>query len=248
MIITPNIVDHNTLTYMSESFTINKANTTMLFEQLLDKDVGYFVQCFESENDTILKIKCGDVNTFFLVENVKKVIGSQIELILLGFNNNQGIMAKVDTGASFCSLHAKDIKTQPATYNNKNEQVTFSYNRQEYRMPIINKQSVQNSDGGITYRPVVKFNVSMSNSTFEEVLFNLNDREDMTHDILLGQNLLKQSRVLVDPTLYMEGLVLTLSVPLQEAKTPVEKEGHDFDKFKNLTLQEMLNTLKTFNG
>lgn len=248
MKINPTVNSFDEIVHDGVVYNLNKSNTSALFEHLQDKDVGYVIQCYEGESEsTILKVKCGTNNTFFLVENVKRVIGSQIELILLGFNNNQGIMAKVDTGASFCSLHATDIKMEPSTYNNSNEQVTFVYNEQSYRMPIINKQSVQNSDGGITYRPVIKFNVSMSNHTYEDVLFNLNDRTDMTHEILLGQNLLKQSRVLVDPTLYMEGLDLTTTDTLVET-TNQPNINPDFEMFKNLTLQEVLNMLKTFNS
>lgn len=244
MIISPLIVSFSKLSFNNDDYVLNHSNSTKLFEMCIEKDIGFSVLLYESDNNTIMKIKRGDDTKFLLLENVKKVIGSQIELILLGFNNNQGIMAKVDTGASFCSLHATDISTAPSNYD-ENEMVTFSYNNQSYRMPVVNKQSVQNSDGGITYRPVVKFNVSMANKTYEDVLFNLNDRSDMTHEILLGQNLLKQSRVLVDPTLYMEHVMWSSTDVIEESKS-VESQ-HDFEKFKNLTLQEVINVLKTFN-
>lgn len=245
MIIEPEIIGFNKLSFNNNEYTLNYQNSTKLFEMCIDKDVGYGILLYECEDHTILKLKKGNESKYILLENVKKVIGSQIELILLGFNNNQGIMAKVDTGASFCSLHATDISTAPSNYED-GEMVTFTYNKQSYRMPVINKQSVQNSDGGITYRPVVKFNISMSNKTYEDVLFNLNDRSDMTHEILLGQNLLKQSRVLVDPTLYMEHIEWE-NTDIIEESTNSDKH-HDFEKFKNLTLQEVLNVLKTFNN
>lgn len=247
MIINPNILSFDKVTFQEDEYNLNHQNSTKLFEMSINKDLGFGVLIYEGENNTILKIKKGTESRFILLENVKKVIGSQIELILLGFNNNQGIMAKVDTGASFCSLHATDISTAPSSFDD-GEMVTFTYNGQSYRMPVINKQSVQNSDGGITYRPVVKFNVSMSNKTYEDVLFNLNDRSDMTHEILLGQNLLKQSRVLVDPTLYMEHLEWSDTSQIIEEATKKECEPHDFEKFKDITLQEMLNVLKTFNS
>ncbi|MCB1711364.1 MAG: ATP-dependent zinc protease [Candidatus Riesia sp.] len=247
MIIDPIINSFDKITFQDNEYNLNHQNSTKLFEMSIDKDLGYGILIYESEKDTILKVKKGTESKFILLENVKKVIGSQIELILLGFNNNQGIMAKVDTGASFCSLHATDISTAPSNFDD-GEMVTFTYNNQSYRMPVVNKQSVQNSDGGITYRPVVKFNVSMANKTYEDVLFNLNDRTDMTHEILLGQNLLKQSRVLVDPTLYMEHIEWPDSQTIIEETTKKQSDTHDFDKFKDVTLQEMLNVLKTFNS
>lgn len=245
MIIKPAVIGLDKISFNNNEYILNYQSSTKLFETCIEKDIGYGILLYESDENTILKIKKGTNSKFILLENVKKVIGSQIELILLGFNNNQGIMAKVDTGASFCSLHATDISTAPSNYE-EGEMVTFTYNKQAYRMPVINKQSVQNSDGGITYRPVVKFNVSMSNKTYEDVLFNLNDRSDMTHEILLGQNLLKQSRVLVDPTLYMEHIEWE-NTDIIEESTNSDKH-HDFEKFKNLTLQEVLNVLKTFNN
>lgn len=253
MKISPTLVSASQINHESRIFNLCVESTQLLLNTLIEKNVGYFIQCFEGDEDTIIKLKCGSTDQFFLLENIKKVIGSQIELILLGFNNNEGIMAKVDTGASFCSLHAKNIRLTPSSYNKDDEQVTFEYNNQEYRMPIVNKQSVQNSDGGITYRPVVKFNVSMSNKTYQDVLFNLNDRSDMTHEILLGQNLLAQSRVLVDPTLYMEGLTFELADPLHEAVDLKKDEkmteaNCDYEKFKHLTLAEILGVLVTFNS
>ena len=237
------------LKYNDVSYPIDIELSKVLFENNIQKDLGCHISCFSNNDNSILRVKQGKTETYFMCENVKRVIGSQIELILLGFNNNQGIVAKVDTGATFCSLHATNIKTTSSQLSEKDEFVTFEYYNQQYRMPLVNKQSVQNSDGGITYRPVVKFNISMVNKTYEDVLFNLNDRTDMTHEILLGQNLLTQSRVLVDPTLYMEGFSLDeLESSPALVEQSLDQPKSDFDLFKNLTLQEIVNSLKTFNS
>lgn len=206
-------------------------------------------RCFTNQDNLIIETCIKNQRHYMLFENIKTIIGSQIDLILMGFNNNKAIVAKVDTGASFCSLHAEDVEISASPIG-EGESVTFKYKDTTYRMPLVNKQSVQNSDGGVSYRPVVKFNIVMNNKTYEDVLFNLNDRTDMTHDILLGQNLLKQSRVLVDPTLYMESICenVTLQETNEYRLEDEVKTNPDFEKFKHLTLQDVLNVLTTFNS
>ncbi len=266
---------HNDLVY-----TLNEQQTLeCLFECITNSYTDSFFLIYENMDAQVECLVEVDARTGIqtIHENVKTVIGSQIELILLGFNNNRPIVAKVDTGASYCSLHGTDISYSSRPYGN-GELVSFTFDDQRYRMPVVNKQSVQNSDGGITYRPVVQFSVSMNDKTFEEVLFNINDRSDMTHQILLGQNLLKQSRVLVDPTLYMESSNLIESVVKEKTSKSKETEqevtekesdsdkeqtknqpiiGVDLkssefiesvDKFKNLTLQDIINALNYVNS
>lgn len=274
-----------TYTHNDVVYNLNEQKTLeCLFECITNSYSDSFFLVYDStDNQTECLVEV-DVKTGIqtIHENVKTVIGSQIELILLGFNNNRPIVAKVDTGASYCSLHGTDISYSSRPYG-EGELVSFTFDEQRYRMPVVNKQSVQNSDGGITYRPVVQFSVSMNDKTFEEVLFNINDRSDMTHQILLGQNLLKQSRVLVDPTLYMETASLFESVVKEKTskskgsektndETVKQEEKDDpetqteqkpttigvdlkssefiesVEKFKNLTLQDIINALNYVNS
>lgn len=272
-----------TYTHNDVVYNLNEQKTLeCLFECITNSYSDSFFLVYDStDNQTECLVEV-DVKTGIqtIHENVKTVIGSQIELILLGFNNNRPIVAKVDTGASYCSLHGTDISYSSRPYG-EGELVSFTFDDQRYRMPVVNKQSVQNSDGGITYRPVVQFSVSMNDKTFEEVLFNINDRSDMTHQILLGQNLLKQSRVLVDPTLYMENASLFESVVKEKTskskesdkinddcvkddekekenqaeQTPtigVDLKSSEFiesvEKFKKLTLQDIINALNYVNS
>lgn len=274
-----------TYTHNDVVYNLNEQKTLeCLFECITNSYSDSFFLVYNSTDNQMECLVEVDVKTGIqtIHENVKTVIGSQIELILLGFNNNRPIVAKVDTGASYCSLHGTDISYSSRPYG-EGELVSFTFDDQRYRMPVVNKQSVQNSDGGITYRPVVQFSVSMNDKTFEEVLFNINDRSDMTHQILLGQNLLKQSRVLVDPTLYMETASLFESVVKEKTskskgsektndETVKQEEKDDpetqteqkpttigvdlkssefiesVEKFKNLTLQDIINALNYVNS
>ena len=120
--------DSNIL-YEGEKYCFNAEITGNLIGVLSSspsfKDIG-MTRCFTSENNLIIEtmLKGNPVVTLF--ENTKTIIGSQIDLILLGFNNNQPIVAKVDTGASYCSIHAEDINIATSAMG-EGESVTFTY-------------------------------------------------------------------------------------------------------------------------
>lgn len=233
-----------TFTHEDVEYVLSKDKTYSLYTLMINEGINKHLVVYESDNNHIIVDFNGDAQSMYMFENTKTVIGSQIELMLLSFNNNEPIIAKVDTGASYCSLHATDINIAPSAYKGV-EQVSFNYRGQTYRMPLVNKQSVQNSDGGVSYRPVVKFNINMNGKTYEDVLFNLNDRSDMSHDILLGQNLLQQSRVLVDPTMFMEAeFELATALKLINENSNVDTDNHPlidaFYKMRNMTLQDLL--------
>lgn len=231
-------------THEAKEYVLSKDKTYSLYSLMIQESINKHLAVYESDSNHIIVDYSSDVPSMYMFENTKTVIGSQIELMLLGFNNNEPIIAKVDTGASYCSLHATDINIAPSAYKGV-EQVSFNYRGQTYRMPLVNKQSVQNSDGGVSYRPVVKFNINMNGKTYEDVLFNLNDRSDMSHDILLGQNLLQQSRVLVDPTMFMEAefeLATALKLISETSKDETDKRPliDAFYKMRNMSLQDIL--------
>lgn len=123
----------------------------------------------------------------------RTILSDTEEIQLIGFNQNNAIEARVDTGAGQCSLHAEQIKTS-------DELVEFTFNGKRYRMNITGNQGVSSSDGGEETRPVVTFGVKLGGQVFEGISFNLNDRSNMPHKILIGQNLLEQGRFLIDPT------------------------------------------------
>lgn len=110
-------------------------------------------------------------------------LGYNENIVLYGFNQNQPIMAKIDTGADMCCLHATNISVSGNT-------VSFSYNNQQYRMPLDSTMDVQQADSGNNSRPVVKFAVIIDDVNLSDVQFNLNDRSQMDSDILIGRNLL----------------------------------------------------------
>lgn len=125
----------------------------------------------------------------------EKIIGHKISIVLRGFNGNNSIKAKVDTGATMCSLDANFLSDNP--WKPGDETVTFEFGDRRVTMSCTS-QGVKSADGGTEYRPVVKFDVELpvedpqvTNKTLKGVQFNLNDRSGMPDKILLGQNFIK---------------------------------------------------------
>lgn len=123
-----------------------------------------------------------------------RIISHQVDIVLQGFNGNQPIKAKVDTGAGMCSLDANNVQVNP-----KAGTVSFTFGDKKVTMASIETHAFQTADGGIENRPIVVFDVMVPNNDPEKknkvvrkVKFNLNDRSDMPDRVLLGQNFIKQ--------------------------------------------------------
>ncbi len=129
------------------------------------------------------------------VNHKPHIISDECEAVLVGFNDNTPIEAKVDTGAAQCSLHGEDVK-----WSKDNDQVQFTFNGKRYRMNLAGEQKISSSDGGTGIRPVVTFKVKVHGKLFDGIAFNINDRSNMPHPILIGQNLLEHGNFLIDPS------------------------------------------------
>lgn len=131
-------------------------------------------------------------------EEEARKIGVTIDVQINGINGGESIRAKVDTGATTCSLDAQDIQVSDDAYNN-GQLVTFTFRDRQYRTAVLNHQSVRTADAGVQNRPTVKFSVSMNGQSFPEIEFNLNDRSGMEYDVLIGMNFLSKTKFLIDP-------------------------------------------------
>ena len=131
----------------------------------------------------------------------QRTIGKSIDLVLIGFNRDQPIRGKVDTGAVYCSLHADDIhiKRNPMS-TGEEEVVSFTFNEVKYTMNLEQYQAISSADGGVQQRPVVRFDIRIKDAIYHDILFNLNDRSHMEDPLLIGSNLLEKGKFLVDPT------------------------------------------------
>jgi len=119
----------------------------------------------------------------------KTVIG-RIENIVLD-STGFGVKARIDTGAKTCSMHAENIiekKVEGKTYIQFTSENT-NRQKQSFYKEIIKKQRVRSSTGDVTDRYVIKMAIEMG-GRIHEVNVNLNDREDLRYNFLVGRNLL----------------------------------------------------------
>jgi hypothetical protein len=65
-------------------------------------------------------------------------------------------------------------------------------------MDLDGAQEVHSADGGGQERPMVTFDIEVNGVPIRNVSFNLNDRENMDTPVLLGQNVLKAGKFVVD--------------------------------------------------
>lgn len=119
----------------------------------------------------------------------KTVIGriENIKLDSTGF----ALKARIDTGAKTCSMHAENI-VEKEVEGKKYIQFTSENTegkKQSFYKEIVKKQRVRSSNGEASDRYVIKMAVEMG-GRIHEVSVNLNDREDLRYNFLVGRNLL----------------------------------------------------------
>ncbi len=105
-------------------------------------------------------------------ENCDKIILKAVEdVIILSEKEKKVIKARIDTGASMCSIDenlAKELKLGPKVRDRKVKSAT-----------------------GRTIRPVFRIRIKLKNREFEAE-FTVIDRSHMKYPMLIGRNILKQ--------------------------------------------------------
>jgi hypothetical protein len=118
-----------------------------------------------------------------------KTIVGWVESVELPAIDTESFLAKLDTGAETCSLHATGIDIS-------GRRVTFAVAGQRHSLRLKEIRSVKSSNGGETWRPVVELEVRF-NGRRDVVEFTLANRGSMRFPVLLGRNYL-QDGYLVD--------------------------------------------------
>ena len=113
----------------------------------------------------------------------RKVLGLVEPITIVGKNSNGRITdlkikAKVDTGASRSSISKDLVK--------------------KLNLGLYKKTTLVRSALGSERRRLVKAQVSLKGKTMK-VFFSVADRRHLTHRVLIGQNMLKLGKFLVDP-------------------------------------------------
>lgn len=112
------------------------------------------------------------------------------------------VHAKVDTGASMCSMHATNIHTSNSVVSFQSDCLGPS----TFTMRLADVETIKSADGGNSDRPVVALDVVVDGVVMNNVLFNLNDRSHMEHPVLLGVNALQQGDFTVSPSTTAEAV------------------------------------------
>ena len=106
------------------------------------------------------------------------ILGLIENVILLGSNGEEELIARIDSGAITSSIDlnlAKKLNLGPAI-----------------------RSKVVKSASGVSERPIIEAKIKINGNTIMDE-FTLADRSHMTYPILIGQNILKQGKFLIDP-------------------------------------------------
>lgn len=182
-----------------------------------------------------------------------KILGSSIQVGFTQFPRSQNARAKIDTGANISSIHAENI------------QIDKQNNRVSFRAPflsnnvlttsLVTNQAVKSPDGGVQYRPVIALDIMINNQRIPGVEFNLNDRSHMSHDVLIGQNVLQKGKFLIDPSMESEEVdwdyldqLLTEELKTQKESETVDENAQQLCKLiaeTDLSLRDLIKYIKT---
>lgn len=131
----------------------------------------------------------------FFVESTQERIGDIVILKIMLPSGAGALKGKVDTGADVCSLHAENIQI----VGDMVKFVSPELSRNELSLPVAQYHAVKSADGGTVNRPVVELDIEINGVSVRRAQFNLNDRSQMEHPVLIGQNVLEKTNFLIDP-------------------------------------------------
>ena len=112
-----------------------------------------------------------------MVEN-RITLGLTEKIIVIGPEGSEEIVARIDSGATASSI---DLKLSA-----------------KLGLGPITRTKIVKSASGVKRRPIIMVKVRIGDKEIEEE-FTIADRNHMTYQILIGQNVLKKGNFLIDP-------------------------------------------------
>jgi len=106
----------------------------------------------------------------------------RLELASIPSLNIIDTIAKIDTGAYGCSIHADTIIISGAN-------VIFTIDGNSFTLPTVREKPVKNSNG-VEHRIFVELEITIANIT-RKTLFSLSNRKHLRWNILIGRKFLK---------------------------------------------------------
>lgn len=170
-----------------------------------------------------------------------QVLGNtaKLEFAAFGMRAAEG---KVDTGATTSSLHAVNISID----KNRNTVsfVSDVISNNQVTLELAGVQEVHSADGGGQPRPIVNLDVTVDGTPIKRAAFNLNDRSNMDTKILIGQNILKAGRFVIDPSKDEEQAPVPDSVPQHRNESEILKAIEVLAE-NNVTVGELIKYMRT---
>ena len=99
------------------------------------------------------------------------------EVTIVG-DTAKSLFARVDTGATRSSIASSLVE--------------------ELKLGPVIREKIVKSAAGVTKRPIIKVRVKINDLELDSE-FTVADRSHMTYKVLLGQNILKEGKFLIDP-------------------------------------------------
>jgi ribosomal protein S6--L-glutamate ligase len=127
-----------------------------------------------------------------LENNSNNIIGTVTNIIIKNFNDEKPIEARIDTGATNSSINGKDIEIKDNT-------VKFTFGKYRYKFYLSRIAKIKTPDSETEERPVINVDVSINGNIIRNVEFNINERDHMKYDVILGRSVLDLANVLIDP-------------------------------------------------
>ncbi len=112
--------------------------------------------------------------------NKRPVLGLTEKVVVIGNNGTKKeIVARIDSGATKSAIHRDIVK--------------------ELKLgPVYGKKLVKSTNGQ-SVRPLMKVKVEVLGKTFY-VEFTVANRDHLRYKVLIGQNILKPGRFIIDPS------------------------------------------------
>lgn len=148
-----------------------------------------------------------------------RIIPDRVEVHFLNLPISGSVIAKVDTGAEMCSLHAEKVQI-----NRGEGTVSFvspQLSRSTLTVPLVDQQAIKTSGGQTTYRAVIKAAIKIKGKVLKDITINLNDRSEMDDPMLVGQNALQDGKFIIDPSIIKDAHELLSNEFLMELQKDV---------------------------
>lgn len=129
----------------------------------------------------------------------------------------QEVKAKLDTGATTTSINA-EILEQPEDETESGGMIRFRFTNGEgveetFELPIVRWVRIESRNGPDIRRPVVWMKLCVAGQWIEEEV-NLADRDDFNYPVLIGRNMLKKGKLVVDSS---RTFTIEAACPAEEA-------------------------------